>query len=59
MYANKKAESAPKLKLYGVSTKSLNEYVTTEKDLIRKINRMPTDYYLINDDSVKKEKDGD
>ena len=51
---NKKSASAPKLKLFGASVKQLTEFVTTEKDLMRKINRMPNDYYLINDDSANK-----
>lgn len=33
--------------------------MTTDKDLIRKINRMPNDYYLINDDSAKKKATND
>lgn len=50
---NKKSASAPKLKLFGVSVKQLAEFVTSEKDLQRKINRMPNDYYLVNDESAK------
>ena len=43
---------APKLKLFGISGK-LNEFCTTEKDLQRSINRMPNDFYLM-DESQKK-----
>jgi len=32
---NQKNEKAPKLKIFGVSSKSLTDFVTTEKDLLR------------------------
>ena len=37
-----------KLNLYGVSSKNLTDYVTSEKDVIRHINRMPSSYFLMN-----------
>ena len=45
------------LKLFGVSSKSLQDYVTTDKDLIRNYNRLPDDYFLMDPDaSTKKAK---
>lgn len=35
------------LPIYGIGTKSLTEYVTSEKDLIRKINRIPNWEFLL------------
>ena len=35
------------LPIYGIGTKSLTEYVTSEKDLIRKINRIPNYDFLL------------
>jgi len=43
----------PKLNLYGVSIEKLSEYVTTEKDVIRKINRLPGPYFLMNNTKEK------
>lgn len=34
--------------MFGVSSKELNQYVTSEKDAIRRINRMPSSYFLLN-----------
>ena len=45
--------SLPKLNLYGVSMEKLSEYVTTEKDVIRKINRLPGPYFLMNNSNEK------
>ena len=56
---NKKSASAPRLKFFGASVKQLTEFVTSDKDLMRKINRMPNDYYLINDDPAKKKNTND
>ena len=39
--------SADPLPVYGVSSKSLESYVTTAKDVIRNINRMPNAEFLI------------
>ena len=36
--------------MFGVATKSLGEFVTTEKDTLLNRNNLPTDYYLITDD---------
>jgi hypothetical protein len=44
---NSKNQNAPVLKMYGVSSKSLANFVTSEKDILRHIDRMPTEYYLI------------
>ena len=49
----KKDINLPKLNLYGVSSEKLSEYVTTEKDAIRKINRMPGAYFLMNNTNEK------
>lgn len=35
------------LPIYGVSSKLLTEYVTSDKDLVRKIKRMPNSDYLM------------
>lgn len=43
---------APKLKVFGISGK-LGEFCTSEKDLQRAINRMPNDYYLLDDQASK------
>ena len=50
------------LPIYGIGTKSLTEYVTSEKDLIRKINRIPNYDFLLDvlgtgkKDNIKSEK---
>lgn len=41
-------QNRPKLNMFGVSSKELNQYVTSEKDAIRRINRMPSSYFLLN-----------
>ena len=53
---NKKSASAPKLKLFGVSVKQLAKFVTSDKNIQSKINRIPNDYYLVNDDESAKKK---
>ena len=35
---NKNNPDAPILKIYGISIKELKEYITSEKDVIRRIN---------------------
>ena len=45
----------PKLAMYGVSLKLLGDYLTTEKDVIRHINRMPSSYFLLNNEKDKKD----
>jgi hypothetical protein len=35
------------LKIFGVSSKSLADFVTSEKDIMRQIDRMPNEYYLL------------
>lgn len=50
-------EEVPRLKVFGVSSMKLHEYCTTEKDLMRQINRMPNDDYMLDvtgDGTVKK-----
>ena len=47
---NQKNPKAPKLKMFGVATKSLGQFVTTEKDTFQNRNNLPTDYYLIGAD---------
>ena len=54
-YSKKKSQQ--KLKLFGVSSKSLADYVTSDKDLIRNYNRIPDDYFLLDPDASKKIKD--
>ena len=44
------------LPIFGVSSKYLSDFVTTEKDLQRNIQRIPPDYYLLNGTAVQ-EKD--
>lgn len=48
-------ESKPKLNIYGVSSKNLEDYVTTAKDIIRGVNRIPGTFFLLNNQSSKKE----
>lgn len=43
----KKEELKSRLKIYGISQKYLQDYVTSEKDVLRSINRMPNDDYLL------------
>lgn len=38
---------AKALKIFGISQATLKEYVTTDKDLLRKIDRKPCDDYLL------------
>ena len=33
------------MKVYGISTKSLKDFCTTERELLRKISRIPPDYF--------------
>ena len=40
-------EEVPRLKIFGVSSTKLQEYCTTEKDLMRQINRMPNDEFML------------
>jgi len=48
----KKSAAAPKLKVYGISVKNLGDFVTTDKDVQKKVDRTPTDYYLLDDSAV-------
>lgn len=43
----KKDNSNNYLPIYGVSSKLLTEYVTSDKDLVRKIKRIPNTDYLL------------
>ena len=49
---------APKLKVFGISGK-LGEFCTSEKDLQRSINRMPNDFYLMDENAPKAGASGD
>ena len=49
-----KDHTKEKLSIYGVSIKSLGEFINTEKDIIRGINNKPGAYFLLNN---QKEKD--
>lgn len=40
-------EEVPRLKIFGVSSTKLQEYCTTERDLMRQINRMPNDEFML------------
>ena len=54
---NGQPEDVPRLKIFGISSKQLQEYCTSEKDVIRKINRMPNDDFMLDvvgDGSIKK-----
>jgi hypothetical protein len=44
----------PKLNIYGISVKELANYITTEKDLIRRIYRIPEIDFLLNNDEIDK-----
>lgn len=52
--ALKKDETKEKLNIYGVSVKDLNIYVTTDKDVIRGINRIPGPFFLLNNQQEDK-----
>ena len=41
-------EKIPKVNIYGVSSKSLASFVTSERDLVRGISRNPGAYFLLN-----------
>lgn len=43
----KKDNSNMYLQIYGVSSKLLTEYTTSDKDLVRKIKRIPNTDYLL------------
>lgn len=43
-----KDESKLKLNIYGVSSKDLSIYCTSDKDMIRRINRLPGPDFLLN-----------
>ena len=49
-----KDHTKEKLSIYGVSIKSLAEFINSEKDIIRGINNKPGAYFLLNN---QKEKD--
>ena len=40
-------EKVPRLKVFGVSSKQLQEYCTSDKDIYRRINRMPNDEFAL------------
>ena len=44
--------SSQKLKVYGINSKSLNDFVTTDKDIKKGVDRLPMDDYLIKDDAA-------
>jgi hypothetical protein len=43
--------------VYGVSTKGLAEFVTSDKDILRGINRSPSEFYLLDDSGNSKRND--
>jgi hypothetical protein len=43
----KKDNSNMYLPIYGLSSKYLTEYVTSDRDLVRKIKRIPNSDYLL------------
>ena len=43
---------APTLKIFGISGK-LGEFCTSDKDIQRQINRMPNDFYLLDEGQKK------
>lgn len=43
------------LKIYGLSTKSLKDYCTSERDQLRKISRMPTSEFRLWEEDIEKE----
>ena len=42
-----KEELRGRLNVYGISQKYLQDYITSEKDVLRSINRMPNDDFLL------------
>ena len=44
---NKNNEKEKLLSIFGVSQKELKNFVTSSKDIIRKLNRMPDDFFLL------------
>ena len=54
---NQKNPKAPLLNIFGISIKELKEFITTENDVIRRINRMPNEDYLM--DVLGQKKEGD
>lgn len=40
-------DQAKILKIYGISAPTLKEFVTTDKDLLRKIDRKPADDFIL------------
>ena len=44
MYKHNEGRDLP---AFGVASQSLEDYLTTEKDLVRKVSRMPAEDYLI------------
>jgi len=43
------------LKIFGLSTKSLKDYVTSERDQLRKISRMPTYEFRLWEEDIERE----
>ena len=46
------------MKLFGISLKSLGQFVTSEKDMMKNVNHLPTDYYLIDNEKKSDKKEG-
>lgn len=44
-----KKKVRPRLKIFGISLKTLKDYCTSEKDLVEKIDRMPSDDFILDD----------
>lgn len=44
---NKNNPKAPLLNIFGISIRELKEFITSENDVIRQINRMPNEDYLM------------
>ena len=44
---NQKNPKVPLLNIFGISIRELKEFITSENDVIRRINRMPNEDYLM------------
>lgn len=42
------------LPIFGISTKYLKEYVTSERDVLRKISRIPSDEFRMWEEDITK-----
>jgi hypothetical protein len=43
------------LRIFGIATKSLKDYITSERDQLRKISRMPTNEFRLWEEDIEHE----